>query len=70
MAHEIYATDVNIAVAEIVNKDHILASAEAREGGVKRLSYNPATGVYRIKTKTTERTCKLATEAATYYSEK
>lgn len=67
--HQITETDVRIALDEIVCREHVLASARASIGGTKRLTYNPQTSTYRIKTAEYEATCKTAAEAARLYSD-
>lgn len=68
--HELSEADVEWALSEVVFIDHIIASGAAREGLVKRLSYNPHTRTFRVKTNTTEATFGTAAEAARWYSGK
>lgn len=68
--HELDEATVWAAVEEVVMCDHMIACAGCPEGGYKKLYFNPASQTYRIKTETTEATCKTAAEAARLYSAK
>jgi hypothetical protein len=68
--HTISPEDVEAALSEVVLIYHQLISAPARNGSRKRLSYNPETKTYRIKTNCTEATCKTSDEAARLYNDK
>lgn len=69
MPHELTTKDVEWAMSEVVYIPHTLASATARDGGRKKLTYNPHTRIFTIETDKTERTCGAEDMAAQLYSD-
>lgn len=70
-AHELDTAAVETAIEEVVMRDFVIASAEGRAGGWKKLYYNPGTKVFTIQT-TGQRPIEVQTAdmAAVCYSER